>query len=307
MLLFDTLTSLPPAAHGAVVALGNFDGVHKGHQVVLEKARAVAAQKEKPFGVVTFEPHPRSIFSPADAPFRLTPRATKRRILEELGVDVLFELPFTYDFSKHTAAFFVEELMLNQLNISHAVAGHDFVFGHKRLGTMAVLKDIMQQYALDADEVAPVKDGAHVLWSSTRIREHLESGDVQKAADAMGRPYEIEGVVAHGEKRGRSIGFPTINLPLSDFLRPRFGVYAVRLTFNDQCYDGVANIGVRPTVDGETQTLEAHIFDFVGNLYDQNIRVALVDFIRPEQNFGGLDALKVQIKQDCLVARQRLA
>jgi riboflavin kinase / FMN adenylyltransferase len=311
MLIFDPLASLtnaaPKAYQGAVVALGNFDGVHRGHQVVLEKARSIARAANKPFGVVTFEPHPRSIFAPADAPFRITPAPTKRRILSEMGVDVLFEIPFTYDFSKLSAQHFVHALLVNTMHISHAVAGHDFVFGHKRDGNMNVLKDLLVQHHLGADEVAPVTDALHTLWSSTRIREDLEKGDVTNAAVSLGRLWEIEGMVLQGAKRGRTIGFPTANLSMGDFLRPRFGVYAVRVNCAGHELCGIANIGVRPTVDGETHTLEVHLFDFVGDLYGQNLRVGLVDFIRPEQRFSGLDVLKDQIAQDCLVAKRMLA
>ncbi len=292
---------------GAVVALGNFDGVHLGHQVVLEKAREKARKHNKPFGVVTFEPHPRSIFSPADAPFRITPAHTKRRILSEIGVDVCFEIPFTYEFSKLSAQAFVEDLLLGNLGITHAVAGHDFVFGHKRGGNMRLLKDLMKKHHHAVDEIAPVMDTSHVLWSSTRIREHLMAGEPKKAAIVLGRNWEIEGTVLHGEKRGRSLGFPTANLGLGEFLRPRFGVYAVKVAIAGQKHNGVANIGVRPTVDGERESLEVHIFDFAGDIYDQSIRVGFVDFIRAEARFDGLEALKTQIKQDCLVAKGLLA
>lgn len=307
MLIFDTSSPPPKAMQGAVVALGNFDGVHLGHQVVLQMAKDKARKHNKPFGVVTFEPHPRSIFSPADAPFRITPAATKRRILAEFGVDVCFEIPFTYEFSKLSAQDFVEELLLKKLGISHAVAGHDFVFGHKRGGTMNLLKDMMKKHRLAVDEIAPVTDAAHVLWSSTRIRENLAKGEPKDAALALGRHFEIEGEVLRGAQRGRTLGFPTANMGLGEFLRPRFGVYAVRVMVKGQKHDGVTNIGVRPTVDGERESLETHIFDFVGDLYGQSIRVALLDFIRPEQRFDGLEALKNQINQDCLVAKRLLS
>lgn len=307
MLIFDTSSPPPKPMQNAVVALGNFDGVHLGHQVVLEKAREQARKHGKPFGVVTFEPHPRSIFAPADAPFRITPAHTKHRILASLGVDVCFEIPFTYEFSKLTAETFVEDLLIGKLHISHAVAGHDFVFGHKRGGDMRLLKTLMKKHRLHVDEVAPVTDASHVLWSSTRIRECLQKGDPKNAAMVLGRNWEIEGIVKEGAKRGRSIGFPTANMELGDFLRPRFGVYAVTVSHAGQRYKGVANIGLRPTVDGTKESLEVHIFDFEGDVYGQSIRVGLVDFIRPEQRFEGVDALKAQIAKDCLVAKQMLA
>ncbi|MDX1923468.1 MAG: bifunctional riboflavin kinase/FAD synthetase [Alphaproteobacteria bacterium] len=307
MLIFEPSSPPPKPMQNAVVALGNFDGVHLGHQVVLQKAREQARKHNKPFGVVTFEPHPRSVFAPADAPFRITPAHTKRRILADLGVDVCFEIPFTYEFSKLGAEQFVEDLLLGQLHISHAVAGHDFVFGHKRGGDMRLLKQLMKKHHLHVDEVSPVYDNSHVLWSSTRIREVLQKGDPKSAAAALGRNWEIEGIVQRGAQRGRTIGFPTANLSLDCYQRPRFGIYAVTVTHAGKQYQGVANIGIRPTVDGERESLEVHIFDFAGDLYEQSIRIGFVDFIRPEQRFEGLDALKNQIKQDCLVAKQMLA
>lgn len=307
MLICDVSTPLSKAMQGAVVALGNFDGVHLGHQVVLEKARERANRYNKPFGVVTFEPHPRSLFSPADAPFRLTPVQTKRRLLSELGVEICFEIPFTYEFSKLSATAFVEDLLLKKLCITHVVAGHDFVFGHKREGHMQLLKDIMSDHHVGVDEIAPVTDTSHVLWSSTRIREDLVKGAPAHAALALGRNWEIEGMVVHGEQIGRALGFPTANMALGEFLRPRFGVYAVRVTHVGQQYKGVANIGVRPTVDGERECLEVHIFDYTGDCYDHTLRVELVEFIRPEERFEGLEALKTQISKDCLVARHMLS
>lgn len=295
-------SATPPACQQAVVALGNFDGVHKGHQIVLETTRMAAREKGRPFGVVTFEPHPRRVFFPDHPPFRLTPAPVKRRLLEDLGVDVLFEIPFDTAFASHSAAFFMEDILQKGLAISHAVAGHDFVFGHKRTGTMALLKQTLEGKGLGVTEVAPVCDEAQLLWSSTRIRAQLEEGNVEGAALALGRAFEIEGVVEEGDKRGRTLGFPTANIGLGDFLRPRFGVYAVEIQVGDVWLRGAANIGTRPTVDGAVARLEVHLFDFSGDLYGQNLRVAMRHFLRPERPFASLEALKTQIAEDCRAA-----
>jgi riboflavin kinase/FMN adenylyltransferase len=298
---------VPVAKQRAVAALGNFDGLHKGHQAVLNAARALALAEKRPFGVVTFEPHPRKIFFPEHAPFRLTPPAIKRALLAEMDVDVLVEIPFTPAFSKVTAQEFMERILLKELNLSHAVAGHDFVFGHKRLGNMESLKAFFGAHERSVTEIAPQKDEKTELWSSTRIREQLEKGDVKGAAQALGRVWEMESKVGKGDGAGHKLGYPTANLELDDYLRPRFGVYAVRAKVGDKVYDGVANIGVRPTVNGKDQRFEVHLFGFEGDLYGQSLRVGLVEFIRPEQAFPSLEALKQQIGQDCLAAKKLLA
>jgi riboflavin kinase/FMN adenylyltransferase len=307
MEVFTSTDKVPVAKQGAVAALGNFDGLHKGHQAVLKAARALAEAEKRPFGVVTFEPHPRKIFFSEHAPFRLTPPAIKRTLLKEMGVDLLAEIPFTPAFSKVPAQEFMERILLKELNLSHAVAGHDFVFGHKRLGNMESLKTFFGLHERSVTEIAPQKDEGAELWSSTRIREQLEKGDVKGAAQALGRVWEIESKVEKGDGAGRKLGYPTANLDLDDYLRPRFGVYAVRARLGDKVYDGVANIGVRPTVNGKEQRFEVHLFGFSGDLYGQSLRVGLVDFIRPEQGFPSLEALKQQIEQDCLAAKKLLA
>jgi riboflavin kinase/FMN adenylyltransferase len=273
---------------------------------VLNAAKALARAEGKLFGVVTFEPHPRSVFFPDHPPFRLTPPAIKRTLLKEMGVDVLFEIPFTPEFARVTAQEFMERILLKELNLSHAVAGHDFVFGNKRLGNMESLKAFFGAHQRSVTEIAPQKDTAG-LWSSTRIREQLEKGDVKAAAEALGRYWEIESTVEKGDGAGRTLGYPTANLNLNGYLRPHYGVYAVLVHVGNRNLKGVANIGKRPTVKGQDERFEVHVFDFAGDLYGQELRVALVDFIRPEQAFSSLDALKAQIGQDCIAAKRLLA
>jgi riboflavin kinase/FMN adenylyltransferase len=307
MEIFSGTRNISGTARDSVAALGNFDGLHKGHQAVLNAAKALASAEGKPFAVITFEPHPRSIFFPDHPPFRLTPAKIKRELLKEMGVDVLFEIPFSLEFAKIPAEEFMQRILLDELKVSHAVAGHDFVFGHKRQGTMQRLKDFYGDHERSVTEIAPQKDSGQVLWSSTRIREHLQNGELKEAAEALGRDWEIEGVVGKGDGAGRTLGFPTANITLGDTLRPRFGVYAVRVRHGDKRYTGVANIGTRPTVKGQDERFEVHLFDFSGDLYGADLRVELVSYLRPEQKFDGLEALKAQIAKDALAAKAHLA
>lgn len=306
MNLVTQLSHLSPALRHAVVALGNFDGVHKGHQVVLAAAQKAARRINRPFGVLTFEPHPRQLLCPESRTFRITPFAVKRRLLGHIGADVLFEIPFTPDFMKVTAQDFIEKILCEKLGIAGAVAGYDFVFGHKRGGDMNFLKQRLAAHHIPVTAIEPVNDSDNNPWSSTRIRADLEKGDVQAAAAALGRLWEIEGAVEKGAQRGAALGFPTANLALGDFQRPRFGVYAVQVFCAGGVHKGVANIGLRPTVDGTRESLEVHIFDFSDDLYGKNLRVGLKAFIRDEQAFPDFQALKTQIAKDCAAARNLL-
>jgi riboflavin kinase / FMN adenylyltransferase len=294
-----------------VVAAGNFDGVHLGHQAVLGEAKALARRLDAPFAVLTFEPHPRVVFQPGLPPFRLTPFRAKSRELETLGVDLLFTLHFDLAFAQKTAEEFVAEVLVAGLGIKAVVVGYDFVFGNKRRGTAELLKTEGSKHGFDVKVVAPVSAAGGVVYSSTQIREHLVAGRPREAAALLGRPWEIDGRVDVGDKLGRTIGFPTANIDLADYLRPAPGVYAVRAGIEEggktEWHDGAANLGWRPTVGGKDLRLEAHLFDFGGDLYGKHLRVAFIERLRPEQRFAGLDALKAQIAADCAQARQLLA
>ena len=308
MRLFRHHAPLPADATGAVLALGNFDGVHRGHQTVVAAAGTIARALGAPHGVVTFEPHPRQVFRPDDAPFRLTPLRVKTRELEALGADLLFSLHFDKEFAARTAENFVDEILVGALGVRHVVVGYDFVFGRGRAGTVDFLQDMSVRRGFGIDVVAAVaEDGVEVI-SSTRIREHLVAGRPADAARLLGRAWEIDGRVEHGEARGRTIGFPTANVMLADYLRPAAGVYAVRVGIEGgaetEWHDGVANIGTRPTVGGTDLRLEAHLFDFAGDLYGAHLRVALLAFMRPERKFASFDELKQQIAADALEARR---
>ena len=305
MWTFSKWQSLPPDARGATVALGNFDGVHLGHASVIRAAHA--ARPDAPLAVLTFEPHPREVFRPDDPPFRLTLSAERADALAALGVDILYELEFNHDFSLMTADDFVSQVLHEGLGARHLVSGQDFAFGHRRGGGTAYLAARAEALGMGLTLVPPVTDAQGPL-SSTRIRRALQDGYPERATAELGRPWAIRGLVMHGDKRGRTIGFPTANVPLGRHLEPARGVYAVTVRLVDgSIHKGVANIGRRPTVNaGPESRLEVNVFDFTGDLYDQDITVALHAFIRPEVKFSGLDALKAQIAADAAEARRLL-
>jgi riboflavin kinase / FMN adenylyltransferase len=297
--------AVPPDARGATVALGNFDGVHLGHHSVIRAAHA--ARPDAPLAVLTFEPHPREIFRPDDPPFRLTLSAERADALAALGVDILYELPFNRDFSMMSAEDFVTKVLHQGVGARHLVSGQDFAFGHRRGGDTAFLANRAEALGMGLTLVPPVTDAEGPL-SSTRIRRVLQDGYPERATAELGRPWTIRGEVMHGDKRGRTIGFPTANVPLGRHLEPARGVYAVKARLADgSCHKGVANIGRRPTVNAEPESrLEVNVFDFDGDLYGQDITVSLLVYIRAEVKFSGLDALKAQIAMDAAEARRLL-
>ncbi|WP_142847902.1 bifunctional riboflavin kinase/FAD synthetase [Telmatospirillum sp. J64-1] len=310
MRIFRHYAELPAEVKGGVVALGNFDGVHCGHQAVIGRALAVAADLGVPSGVMTFEPHPRAFFNPALANFRLSPFRIKARLIEALGVESLFMQHFDSAFAALTAERFVEEVLVAGLGVRHVVVGYDYVFGKGRQGDPQLLRDMAVRHGFGVDTVEPVRGEGGVVYSSTRIREHLAAGRPGEASRLLGRYWEIEGRVEHGDARGRTIGFPTANLHLGEYLHPARGVYAVRAGVDrggeTLWMNGVANFGRRPTFDKTEALLEVHLLDYSGDLYGQHLRVALVDFLRPERKFDGIDALKAQINQDAADARRVL-
>ena len=302
MRIFQDWRGLPPDARGAAVALGNFDGVHLGHGHLLRAAHA--ARPDAPRAVLTFEPHPRAFFRPDDPPFRLMLAAERRDALADAGIALLYEVPFDAALAAMAADDFITDVLHGALGAAHLTCGPDFAFGHRRGGDVTLLARRAESLGMGLTLVAPYADARGPL-SSSRIRRALQDGYPDWAAAELGRPWSIRGVVAHGDKRGRTIGFPTANVALGAHLEPARGVYAVTLRLEDgSVRQGVANIGRRPTVsDGIESRVEAHIFDFEGDLYGQEISVALRGFLRPEQKFAGLDALRAQIAQDAAAAR----
>lgn len=302
---------LPPADRGSVVAIGNFDGVHRGHQAVIGEAKRIAAKLKTTTSVLTFEPHPRSFFRPDDPPFRLTPLRLKAHALEALGVDQLFVVRFDAKFAALSAERFVNDVLgKSGLAAQHVVTGYDFVFGKGRSGNAVLLERLAKEHGYAYTAVSPVAAENGEIYSSTQIRAYLQQGKPRHAARLLGRPWEIEGRVESGQQRGRTIGFPTANVRLSELLQPMHGVYAVRAGIDQgadtKWFDGVANFGSRPTVDGKSVWLEIHLFDFAGDLYGKHLRVAFIDFLRAEMKFPSFDALKDQIAKDSQAARDLL-
>lgn len=305
--LVRDLASLPPTLKGGAVAVGNFDGVHLGHQAVIEAARQFAKAQSVPLLCLTFEPHPRTVFGRARGgvdPFRLTPGMSKIEALAALGLDGIVCLRFTPDFAQQTPDRFIQQVLIEGLAVRHVAVGHDFCFGRGRAGNAETLR---AEAGFTVTALPPQRRAAGEAFASTLIRDHLREGAPEAAATLLGRPFTITGRVRHGDKRGRTIGFPTANLTLGAYLRPAFGVYAVTVSVDGQTYRGVANLGRRPTVAGLIERLEVHLFDFSGDLYGRKLRVALHHFLRPEQKFDGLAALTAQIARDAEAARDKLA
>jgi len=297
---------LPEALRGAAVALGNFDGVHLGHAHVL---RAIhAALPGAKLAVLTFEPHPRELFRPDDPAFRLTLSAERAEALAALGVQIVYEMPFDRAFSLLSAEAFVDDVLHRGVGAAHLACGADFAFGHRRGGDVGFLAARAEALGIGLTVVPPLADAQGPI-SSTRIRRLLQDGYPERAAAELGRPWAVRGPVTHGEKRGRTIGFPTANVPLGRHLEPARGVYAVRARLADgTTVPGVANIGRRPTVNEGTESrLEAHLFDWEGDLYGQEVAVALHAFLRAERKFASFDDLRTQIVADADQARALLA
>lgn len=310
MRVFRHFENLPDDVRGAAVAVGNFDGVHLGHHEVIREAGRIAQAAGIPWAVLTLEPHPRSVFEKEGAPFRLTPFSVKARRIEALGPAALVIIPFDLEFARTPPRGFVERVLVGALGARHVVCGHDFAFGHGRKGTPELLLWMGDEFDFGFTCVHEVKDAGGEPYSSTRIREYLREGQPTEAARLLGRSFAIEGEVVAGDARGRTIGFPTANLRLGEYLRPALGVYAVRARIGGDAgaaLPAIANLGLRPTFGGSNPLLEVHLFDFAGDLYGQTLAVELVDFLRAEKKFDGLAALRAQIEADCAQARRLLA
>lgn len=310
MKTFTDWTAIAPADRGAAAAIGNFDGVHIGHQAVIDIARKAAAQTGAPLGVMTFEPHPREYFAPDAAPFRLMGPQTKAHRLRKLGVDHLYQIPFDRGLAGLSPEEFVRVVIAEGLGLSHVVIGADFRFGRKRSGTAEDLQAFGRQMGF-AVTIAGMVARGDTRVSSTLIRTALSEGQPREAAMMLGHWHRIDGAVVHGDKRGKGLGYPTANMSIDRLHPPRFGVYAVRADVltgpHAGSYDGAASIGVRPMFDGRTSNLETFLFDFDGDLYGQHLSVALVEYLRPELKFDSLSGLIDQMAKDCARARVILA
>jgi riboflavin kinase / FMN adenylyltransferase len=303
----SSLDPLPDALRGAVIALGNFDGFHAGHQAVAGRAIAMARAAGVPAIIATFDPHPVRHFRP-DAPwFRLTTLDQRQRLFAAAGADAMLVFAFNAALASTSAADFVDQLLVGNFGASGIVTGSDFVFGQGRGGSVATLEAAAEDGKFAYAMVAPVDDGSDVI-SSSRIRAALSAGDCPTAARLLTRPFAIEGVVQHGDKNGRLLGYPTANIDMGHYLRPRYGIYAVTGRLEDgRILKGAANVGVRPQFEPPKELLEPHFFDFAEDLYGQSIEVAFHAFLRGEAKFDSLDALKDQMARDCEQARSRLS
>ncbi|WP_299281004.1 bifunctional riboflavin kinase/FAD synthetase [uncultured Tateyamaria sp.] len=295
-------------SRGATVAIGNFDGVHLGHQSVINLARTAAP--DAPLGILTFEPHPRAYFAPQAAPFRLMSQAARASRLEKLGVERLYELPFNAGLASLSPEEFASRVIRDGLGLRHVVVGADFCFGHKRLGTAETLKDFGAEMGFGVT-IAPLLEHSEATVSSTAIRQALADGRPQDAASMLGHWHRIEGPVIGGEQRGRELGYPTANMSIDGLHPPRFGVYAVLVDVLDGPhkgqYHGVASMGVRPMFGENRPNLETFLFDFSGDLYGTPLSVALVSYLRGEEKFDDLDTLIAQMDQDSAQSRAILS
>jgi len=303
----DAALPLPAAFRGGVIALGNFDGFHRGHQAVVGEAVAQARAAGKPAIVATFDPHPVRYFKPDAAPFRLTTLDQRAALFAQAGADAMLVFHFNAELAAVSAHDFITDWLITRAGAAGIVTGEDFTFGRARGGNIAVLREVGGAHGLAATAVGAVCDDEGAI-SSSRIRDALQAGDCATATRLLTRPFAIQGVVEHGAKLGRTIGFPTANLRLGTYLRPRYGIYAVTGHLpNGRVLKGAANIGIRPSFDPPIELLEPFFFDFNEDLYGQTIEVAFHTFLRGEEKYDSLDALTAQIAKDCEAARDALS
>ena len=301
---------VPADIRGAVVAVGNFDGLHRGHAGVIAAAGRIAGETGAPWAVLTFEPHPRQFFQPATVPFRLTPFRAKMRLLAERGVDAVFNLGFGPGLAGLMAQDFVLDVLVGGLGVSHLVVGPGFVFGKGRRGNAYVLRQMAAREGFGFTELAAVRRGEQ-MYASTDIRVLIRRGVVGEAAESLGREWEIEARVQHGDARGEALGFPTANMPLDGVLHPGPGIYAVRVGMPNGAgvawHAAAAYVGRRPTFAGDAMLLEVYLFDYSGDLYGRRLRVAFVERVRKDRTFDSPESLAAQMDDDCRRARRILA
>ena len=295
------------ALRGGIVALGNFDGFHLGHQAVVGRSVDLAKAAGRPAIVATFDPHPVRHFRPDTPPFRLTTLDQRQRLFAAAGADAMLVFHFDGTLANISAEDFITDWLITRTGAAGVVTGEDFTFGRGRGGNTEVLADVGRAHGLIVETVGPVTEGGETV-SSSRIREALQVGDCTTATRLLTRPFAIEGAVQHGDKNGRILGFPTANIDMGNYLRPRYGVYAVRCLLPDRhVLNGAANLGIRPQFTPPKELLEPFFFDFSGDLYGQTLEVELIAHIRDEAKFDSLDALKAQMEQDCAAAKSILS
>jgi riboflavin kinase/FMN adenylyltransferase len=302
----DGGSAVPPPFRGAIVALGNFDGFHLGHQAVIGRAVARAHAEGRPAIVGTFDPHPKRFFRPDSSWFRLTQMDQRQELFAAAGIDAMLVFPFNAELAALSARAFAELRLAGMIGAAGVVTGNDFTFGKGREGDTAMLARLGAELGFSAETVAPVTFGGETV-SSSRVREHLREGRPRDAATLLTRPFTIRGEVEHGAKLGRTLGYPTANMSLANYQRPAYGIYAVRGVLPDgRILDGVANLGIRPSFEPPQELLESYFFDFDGDLYGQTLDVELIDYLRPEAKFDDLASLKAQMASDAAKARALL-
>ncbi len=302
------LAAVPASLRGGVVAIGNFDGVHRGHAALLAATRAEAARLAVPAVALTFEPHPRTVFRPDSPVFRLTPVTAKGRILKALGFDGMAIAPFSADFASKPAEAFIADVLVAQLGVRGVVVGYDFHFGKARAGTPAMLVEAGAAGGFDVTTITEICDHGGKAFSSSAIRENLAAGDIAAANASLGYRWFVTGVVVKGDQRGRDLGYPTANMRMGDDFALRHGIYAVRVHRpGGVILDGVASFGRRPTFDNGAPLLETFVFDFAGDLYGEELAIEFIGWVRPELKFGGIDELIAAMDADSLKARAMLA
>ena len=311
MAIFRHSDTLPSEARGGVVAIGNFDGIHLGHQALLDRVKSGAGELAASSLVLTFEPHPREVFLPQEPNFRLTPFRIKARILESLGIDHMVAVHFDKAFSQRAAEDFVKDILVEGMGVRRVVVGWDFCFGNKRQGNVGLLREMGAELGFETEVVEPVSATGGAVYSSSLIRQRLRDGDPRGAAELLGRAFEIEGRVEKGQQLGRTLGFPTANMTLDGYLEPAHGIYAVMAGIDEgeatHYRPAVANLGRRPTVEGKDTLLESYLFDWSGDLYGKHLRVKLIEFLRAEEKFESLEAMTGQMKRDAEQARAILS
>jgi riboflavin kinase/FMN adenylyltransferase len=294
--------NVPAPLKGAALAIGNFDGVHRGHQEVLNTAIAIARQEGRRSGAVVFEPHPREFFAPDTLFFRLTPLPLKLELLAALGLDQTFVIPFDAALASLSAETFAADVVAKGFGASHVVVGHDFSFGKGRTGTTERLMTFGRELGFGVDVVAPVgTQGA--IFSSSRIREHLRAGEPREAAEQLGDWWRVRGLVEPGAGRGKGLGFPTLNLKLAPGQDVRHGIYAMRIDIDGKLYPAAGYVGARPTFGESEPVLEAYLLDFSGDLYGKAVEAEFIAFLRPDQSFATPQVLAAQMQADCDQAR----
>jgi riboflavin kinase/FMN adenylyltransferase len=304
----DHRGAIPPALRGAVIALGNFDGFHRGHQAVAGEAIAWAKAEGRPSIIATFDPHPVRFFRPDVPPFRLTTLEQRQELYLAAGATAMLVFHFDAELAGTSAEDFIQRILIDRFGAHGVVTGGDFTFGKGARGNVELLRTLGGELGLQSRVVEAVAEGGETV-SSSRIRQALRDGDPQLAAQLLTRPFAIRGIVEHGDKRGRTIGYPTANVAIDNYLRPKYGIYAVtgRILATGEVLHGAANIGIRPQFEPPKELLEPYFFDFSGDLYGQEIEVAFHHFLRGEAKFDSLEALIEQMDKDCAEARRLLS